>query len=214
MDIFSLLAISHPVAGLTLSLGDLLGFATGLLCVTLTARAHIWNFPVGILNSAILGLVFFDQRLFADSLLQIVFIARSALGWYQWATRGKTSVAQSFRGTGWKEQWTLVMVATMLALVLWQVLLNVKGSAPPLDALITALSLCAQWQLNRRQASSWLWWIAVDLISVPLYWSRELYLISGLYLVFLVICVQGWMHWRRLATSQAPCAPSGRESLA
>lgn len=46
------------VMSMPLSIGDVLGFATGLLCVWLTTRASIWNFPTGILNSAILGLVF------------------------------------------------------------------------------------------------------------------------------------------------------------
>ena len=41
-----------------LSWGDLLGFATGLWCVWLTVRGSIWNFPTGIVNSAILSLVF------------------------------------------------------------------------------------------------------------------------------------------------------------
>jgi nicotinamide mononucleotide transporter len=88
-------------------------------------------------------------------------------------------------------------IALALTLLIWSVLVQLRGSVPPLDALITALSLCAQWQLNRRQVSSWIWWIAVDLISVPLYWSRGLYLIAGLYVIFLAICVHGLQNWRR-----------------
>ncbi|MBV5298533.1 MAG: nicotinamide mononucleotide transporter [Rhodoferax sp.] len=213
MDLFSILATTFSLAGVTLAVGDLLGFLTGLACVALTVRAHIGNFAAGILNSAILGLVFFDQRLFADASLQIVFIALSVQGWVQWRARSSQQAAPTFRATSTKEQLTLAAIAAAIGLGLWQMLVHLRGTAPPIDALITALSLCAQWQLNRRQISSWSWWIAVDLISIPLYWSRGLYLIAILYGVFLAMCVQGWRHWRRLLAASAPAVVLPRESL-
>lgn len=196
MDIGALLATTFEVGSAQLTVGDTLGFATGLLCVWLTAKASIWNFAWGILNSAILGVVFLDQRLFADSALQVVFIVLSLQGWVQWAA-GQNAAVQGFRTTSLREQASLLAVAAAVSLLLWLALVQLRGSSPPMDAVITALSLCAQWQLNRRQASSWVWWIAVDLISVPLYWSRGLYLIAGLYVIFLAICVHGLRNWRQ-----------------
>ncbi len=196
MNASDLLAMTFQVGATQVSLGDALGFVTGLLCVWLTAKANIWNFPMGILNSLILGFVFLEQRLFADSALQLVFIALSIQGWFQWSGRKQVQKIQ-FRSTSLKEQMVLMGIALALTLLIWSVLVQLRGSAPPLDALITALSLCAQWQLNRRQVSSWIWWITVDLISVPLYWSRGLYLIAGLYVIFLAICVHGLQNWRR-----------------
>jgi nicotinamide mononucleotide transporter len=184
--------------GMPMSFGDMFGFLTGVLCVWLTARASIWNFPAGILSAAVLGLVFLQQRLFADASLQIVFIVLSAQGWIMWRRRKPAAGGGRVSGTSLREQLLLLVVAGVLTLVLWEVLLRLKGNAPPVDALVTALSLCAQWQLNRRQISSWGWWIAVDLVSIPLYWSRDLPLISGLSFVFLLICIRGWWHWRQL----------------
>lgn len=206
MDIGAFLATTFQVGTVDLTLGDALGFATGLLCVWFTAKASAWNFLWGILNSLILGVVFLDQKLFADSALQVVFIALSVQGWWQWSTRGNPQT-EGFRTTSLREQTRLLGVAIAVALLLWLVLVELRGSAPPLDALITALSLCAQWQLNRRQVSSWYWWIAVDLISVPLYWSRGLYLIAGLYVIFLALCVHGLHNWqqsRRAAPQAVP----------
>nr|WP_315201740.1 nicotinamide riboside transporter PnuC [uncultured Albidiferax sp.] len=191
--------LTQPVvtlANMPMSIGDMLGFASGVLCVWLTARAHIWNFPVGILSSAVLGLVFLQQRLFADAALQIVFIVLSAQGWVQWLRPPQAQHTAAFASTSLREQCVLLAVAAVTTLLLWQVLLWLKGAAPPVDALLTALSLCAQWQLNRRQTSSWAWWIAVDLVAIPLYWSRGLPLIAGLSLVFLLICLRGWWNWR------------------
>ena len=198
----SLVFLTSPLfvaAGMPMSAGDILGFVTGLLCVWLTARANIWNFPVGIANSLILGLVFLQQRLFADATLQIVFIAFSIAGWWQWVHGRHARESSPVFSTTLREQLALLVIGVVAALLLWRILVSLNGSAPPVDATITVLSLCAQWQLNRRQISSWGWWIAVDIISIPLYWSRGLPLIAGLYVIFLLLCVRGWLHWRTLA---------------
>lgn len=184
------------VWGMPVSWGDLVGFVTGLLCVYLTVRGSIWNFPTGIANSLVLGLVFFHQRLFSDASLQVVFIVLSIQGWWLWARGGEKTEIRVTRSNG-GEWFGMVVVTAAIWFVLWKLMVLLKGAAPPLDALITSMSLSAQWLLNRKKLDSWYWWIAVDLVSVPLYWSRGLYLISLLYLVFLALCVSGFVAWRR-----------------
>ena len=44
-------------------------------------------------------------------------------------------------------------------------------------------------------------WIAVDLIYVPLYLSRDLHLTALTYIVFLGLCVLGWRQWSATASS-------------
>jgi nicotinamide mononucleotide transporter len=196
-----LVALTNPlleIAGMPMSLGDILGFATGIACVWLTARANVWNFPAGILNSLILGVVFLQQRLFADAGLQVFFVVLALQGWLRWLRRRHAREDSPVFPTTLGEQGGLMLTAAVATFALWQTLIWMRGAAPFVDALITALSLCAQWQLNRRQLASWAWWITVDLISIPLYWSRGLPLIAALYVVFLLICVKGWLHWRSL----------------
>jgi nicotinamide mononucleotide transporter len=46
-------------------------------------------------------------------------------------------------------------------------------------------------------------WIAVDVISVPLYISRGLYPTAAVYAVFLMLCIKGLRDWSRdLAASR------------
>ena len=203
--------LTHPVlvvAGMPMSWGDLAGFATGIVCVWLAARAIIWNFHFGILNGAILGLVFLQQRLFADASLQVVFIVLNARGLQQWRAGQQLSETEPvYRATRRDNLHAMLAIACMLPL-LWYVLGLMKGSAPLIDALVTSLSIVAQWLLNRRVLENWIWWIVVDLISIPLYVSRNLPLIAVLYVVFLLICVQGYVRWRALV------APAPLEAMA
>ena len=71
------------------SVAELLGFLTGAASVWLTVLARISNFPVGIANSAFFLVLFLSSRLFADSGLQVVYIALGFAGWWQWLRGGQ-----------------------------------------------------------------------------------------------------------------------------
>src|SRR5215470_2183070 len=70
------------------SVAELLGFVTGAASVWLTVLARISNFPVGIANSAFFLVLFLAARLYADSGLQVVYIALGFAGWWQWLHGG------------------------------------------------------------------------------------------------------------------------------
>ncbi len=185
-----------------MSWAEVLGFATGLLCVWLVGRRHILNFPVGIANCALLFLLFFEARLFADAGLQLVFILLGFQGWWLWS-RGIREDGLAVSRLD-RDHWIGVLGASvMLTGCLYLLLTWAKGSVPLADALITSLSLSAQWLLNRRKLESWYFWVVVDLISIPLYAYKQLYLIAVLYGVFLGLCVMGLRAWRQEMASPA-----------
>ena len=154
--------------GTALSRGEVLGFLTGVACVWLAARNHIGNFPLGVANSLLLLQLFLRTRLFADAALQLFFIALNLRGWWQWARHGAapvlpiTSASRSQLATA--AVWSIAGIPTLTL-----VLTLARGSVPLFDASITALSLVAQWLMNRRLLQSWWWWMVVDVISIPVY---------------------------------------------
>jgi len=185
-----------------LSIAECLGFATGIACVWLAARNNIWNFPLGIANSALLLLLFFHARLFADAGLQVMFIALNLRGWWQWARHGTGAVLAVTSASD--SQLRIALIGSLVSTLALAALLTLaKGSVPVFDASITALSLVAQWLLNRRVLQNWWWWMAVDVISIPVYIYKGLYLIALLYAVFLVLCISGYRSWRSALSSDS-----------
>jgi nicotinamide mononucleotide transporter len=174
---------------------ELLGFLTGGACVWLTVRSSVLNFPVGIANSAFFLVLFAYAALWADAGLQIVFIALGAAGWWQWVTPGRARIM----AVRWASTRTVLVSLAFVAVaapLLTLVLRAADDAAPFWDALTTALSLAGQWLLNAKRVQTWWFWIAADIIYVPLYSSKHLTLTAAIYAVFLAMCVQGLRAWR------------------
>lgn len=175
---------------------EAVSFVTGALCVWLTVRESVWNFPIGLLNVATFAVVFFRARLFADASLQGVYVILTIIGWYMWLYGGQRHTALRVSRMSLREGLIVGAAGVAMTLLFWRLVTFAAGVSPFYDAITTALSLCAQWLLNRKRLENWLFWIAADLIYIPLYASKGLYLTSILYAVFLAMCLAGIRQWR------------------
>src|SRR4029077_4121571 len=175
-------AVTHR---LPMDTTEVLGFVTGGWAVWLTVRQNIWNWPIGIANSAFYLAVFFQTRLYADMSLQGVYVALGFLGWYWWLRGGQSQTHLAVSRT----KPVLAVVLGMILLAgtwgMTSFLLRVNDSAPFWDALTTVLSLIAQFMLTRKLFENWFVWITADLIYIGLYIYKDLYLTSLLYAIFM-----------------------------
>ncbi len=97
-------------------------------------------------------------------------------------------------------------IATLVLTAIWGTFakLQLEADAPYVDGFILVGSVVAQLLTARKRLESWWLWIIVDCVAVPLYASRGLYFLSGLYAVFIVLCVMGMREWRQ----SIPAAPA------
>jgi nicotinamide mononucleotide transporter len=68
----------------------------------------------------------------------------------------------------------------------------------------TAVSLAAQWLLNLKQIENWYFWIAADIVYIPLYFVKALDLTGVVYVLFLTMCLLGLRAWSRGLAADAP----------
>jgi nicotinamide mononucleotide transporter len=170
---------------------------TGAWCVWLVVKQSPWNFPLGIITCGCYFVLFFQQRLFGDASLQIVFILLCLHGWYWWLHGGPGTAPLTVSRVPIREAMILAMLGVLTTLGLVVLLQWLRGSVPFLDALTTALSLVAQWMLNRKYLENWWVWIVADTLYLYLYFSQGLYLTMGLYALYMVLCIVGWIEWQR-----------------
>ena len=63
---------------------DLANLALGVVGVVLMVRRSLWAFPIGLLAVSVQGVLFFENRFYADATVQVFFFAALAYGWWHW----------------------------------------------------------------------------------------------------------------------------------
>lgn len=171
---------------------------TGLLSVWLTVRENVWCWPTGLVSVTLYIWVFYQAQLYADAGLQVVYILVSVYGWYHWLHGGAGRKPLRVQRASPAELTILIVLANLFATGLGYWLdTRTDATLPYPDALITSTSLVAQWALSRKLWENWAFWIAVDVLAIPVFWSKGLAPTAILYMVFLGMAMAGWREWRQ-----------------
>jgi nicotinamide mononucleotide transporter len=51
------------------------------------------------------------------------------------------------------------------------------------------------WLMTQKKVEGWIWWIITNIVSIPLYYVKDLKFTSGYYFILLVLAVAGWIEW-------------------
>jgi nicotinamide mononucleotide transporter len=191
-----------------------------VVCIFLAGRNNVHTWWTGIVASVLFGIVFFQANLYADVTLQAFFIVTGFVGWYNWITKNnlydmsvdgegselvsKTeTLSVQYAESGLMG--TYIFLAVLVAAVYgWILHTYTNAFAPWIDSTVLTFSIVAQLLLMSRKVQNWPVWVLVNTLSVPLYFSRELYLTSALYAVFFVNALVSWRTWVNLAKEPQP----------
>lgn len=180
---------------------EVIGFATGAACVWGVARQKIWNWGVGILNNIAFVILFLGAGLYGETVLQIIFAGIAIYGWIKWS-RGASGTAGAndlpIRNVTRTEALTGVAAVVLgTAAVAYLLHAGTDSVVPIPDAFVLAASLLATYAQAKKIFQHWYLWIVIDVVSIPLYFSRGLALTAILYIGFLALCIYGLVGWNR-----------------
>jgi len=184
--------------------------ALTLFCVILAVKRSLWQFPTGILGTGLGFFVFWKSGLISSAILQPVFIAVQVYGWWFWM-RGDQSKAPPIRTTPITILAGLCVLAIVIAMAGASTLETYAGAQMALpDAIILSLSILAQILLSLKRIENWPVWIVINVISVWVYASQQLWLYAGLYTILFFNAFWGWWEWRKELRSYSPAPTPAR----
>jgi nicotinamide mononucleotide transporter len=168
------------------------------LCIFLAGRNNIHTWWTGIVSSALFGVLFFNNQLYADATLQVFFLITGVIGWIGWNAKNDNGVLKITNTPS--DQLVTYLVSAILVAVAYGMLLHkfTDAYAPFVDSVVLTMSVVGQFMLMRKRIESWGIWLIVNTISVPLFWSRELYLTSILYGFFWINAIVSYFQWRKI----------------
>lgn len=186
---------------------DITTTVLGLAYILLEVRVSLWLFLVGGLMEVLDVVLYYDYGLYADCAMEFYYIAMTLYGFYNWKW-GKSTQRQELPITHFERRyilpWTLGTLAAWA--IIWYLLAYHTDSTVPLaDSFTTAFSLLGAWALARKYVEQWLVWIAVDAVCFALYAYKGLPFKSGLYGLYVILAVWGYLKWlRQMRTNSEP----------
>lgn len=176
-----------------------------ILGIWLMTQRRMLAWPVGLVSVGLYALVFFEARLYSDTLLQIAFAAFLFYGWIDWHRQDKPDGRVVIAPLSPHHCARDLGLGVAFGLALGAAMHNWTDAALPwLDAMLAALSLVAQWWQARRHTAAWWLWIVVDVVYVGMYAVKSLHVTAGLYLLFIGLAVMGLRAWSKAGKGLKP----------
>jgi nicotinamide mononucleotide transporter len=200
----------------TLPLWELTAVILSVAYVVLVAKNNPWCWPAAFVSTLIFAVIFYDVQLLMDSLLQLYYLIMAIYGWYCWhnASFGQQSGVLAINR--WSMQLHLKCCGLLLLLsaLLGSFMANyTQASFPYLDTLTTVFAVFATYLVTQKILENWLYWIAIDLLSIYLYISKELTPTAWLFAFYVVIAILGYWQWRKLFHQEKSLNISARLNL-
>lgn len=190
---------------------EFFGTLAGLAAIALSAKASIWNWPVGIFNTVLFFFLFYQVQLYPDMFLYAFFFVTNIVGWWRWAhpREGEEDRKKELRvshirpmqlfliaGIGISGTLAMGTFASKLHELLPYVF-QLPSAFPYLDSFVTVMSITATYFVIQKKIEVWIIWIVVDLIATYIYFAKGIKFVSLQYLVFCFLAAYGWYNWRR-----------------
>tara|TARA_B100001559_G_scaffold47798_3_gene36258 strand:- start:70 stop:468 length:399 start_codon:yes stop_codon:yes gene_type:complete len=118
-------------------------------------------------------------------------------GWISWSSKNKNEI---LRISQWTKNIHILAITIITSLsLLMGFLLSLKTDAafPYIDSMTTFFSIWATYLVAKKILENWWYWLVIDLVSMMLYWSRDLQMTSLLFLLYIFMIPFGMYSWKK-----------------
>ena len=175
---------------------EIAAFILNVLGVWLTSKQYRICWLVNIAAVMLYMIIFYQVHLYADALLQGVFIIMQLYGWLSWSG---ASQAQPVHPVYMNKAVMArsLLIGTAAGLVLGLLFSTyTQASLPWLDSMLASFSLVASYWAARKYIESWAMWCVLDALYVLMYLHKSLNLTAFLYFIFILLALNGWRMWK------------------
>ncbi len=204
---------------------ELIAAVFGVVSVVYAKREHILVYPTGIVSTGIYIYLLAIWSLYGDMIINIYYTLMSIYGWYRWSgisssepsalrisktnLTDKLKTAGIFVFTSLFVIWVYVRYGVIESMNFTETIRYISGQfqegqlenlrrlTPYMDTFTTGVFFSAMWLMANKKLENWGFWIAGNIVSIPLYFVKG-YGFTGIqYIIFLVLAIQGYLIWRK-----------------
>jgi nicotinamide mononucleotide transporter len=174
-----------------------------ILYVVLVARENIWCWAAAIISVSLYIFICYEAKLYAETGLQFFYLIMAVIGYFFWkvsADKKQLNIKELSIGN----HALILFVGIVFTLVLGFILtIYTQAKLPLLDSFTTVFSIIATFMVIKKILENWLYFIAIDVVSIYLYSSRDLQQTAILFVLYAIIACVGYYNWIRLIEKNA-----------
>ena len=164
-----------------------------VLYVILAVKESIWCWGAAAISVTLYIYICYSAQLYPETGLQLFYLIMAIYGYLQWNKNDSTLNIQQWTTT--KHLLILLLGALLTFLMGFYFTIYTNAAMPLVDSFTTVFSVFATYMVTKKVLGNWLYWIVIDIVSVYLYFSRDLHLTSLLFIVYTVIAIFGYFSW-------------------
>ena len=164
-----------------------------VLYVILAVKESIWCWGAAAISVTLYIYICYSAQLYPETGLQLFYLIMAIYGYLQWNKNDSTLNIQQWTTT--KHLLILLLGALLTFLMGFYFTIYTNAAMPLVDSFTTVFSVFATYMVTKKVLGNWLYWIVIDIVSVYLYFSRDLHLTSLLFIMYTVIAIFGYFSW-------------------
>lgn len=169
-----------------------------VLYLVLAIQENIWCWFCAGVSTAIFAYLFFDVRLYMESVLNVFYFLMAIYGWRKWTNgrRGDDNMPVVI----WSQKTHLIAIVSILMLSSTSgYLLDTRSDAafPYIDSLTSWGAVWATYLVARKVLENWWYWFVIDATMIFVFWAKDLQFTAVLYVLYLLLIPIGLFRWTR-----------------
>lgn len=171
---------------------ELLAVLSSIAYTILFTYGFIVCWAFALLGASLYLFLCFKRKIYAESLLQAFYVFTAIYGWIHWnETAGARNEPLEFI-----VHLLIILIGYALVITSGFLLRRMTDAAQPfLDSFTTVFSIFATLLMISSYPENWLYWLVIDSVSVFLYYKRRMYFTAGLFFIYTLLVINGWLEW-------------------
>jgi nicotinamide mononucleotide transporter len=195
--------INHLLTQINLnwSLIEVLAVIFSIIYVILAAKENIWCWTAAAISVLLYIYICYTAKLFPETALQVFYFIMAMYGYYNW---NKYDASLRIKEWSAKKHLFIIFLGALLTFLMgFYFTTYTSAKMPIVDSVTTVFSILATYMVTKKVLENWLYWIVIDIVSVYLYFSRDLHLTSVLFVVYTTIAIFGYFVWLKQSKANA-----------
>ena len=169
-----------------------------IIYVILVAKESIWCWAAAIISVSLYIFICYEAKLYAETALQFFYLIMAVAGYFFWK-ESPDKKQLDIKELSIGNHALILFAGIIFTLILGYVLtIYTQAKLPLLDSFTTIFSIIATFMVIKKILENWLYFIAIDLVSIYLYNSRDLQQTAILFALYAIIACVGYYNWVRL----------------